>query len=369
MPNLVLYRKYRPRTFAEVVGQEHIVQTITNAIAQNMLSHGYLFTGPHGTGKTTLARLLAKAVNCKSRGEGKFEPCNQCDSCLEINQGNAIDLIEIDAASNRGIDEIRALKEGIRFRPTKSKYKVFIIDESHQLTKEAANALLKTLEEPPPHAIFVLATTEAHKMLPTIQSRCQRFDFRKLKLPEILERLKRILTAEKIKFEDDALTSIALSASGSIRDAETLLDEVVSFSGKEGTIKQELVQTLLGTADKPAIFQFLNLISQKKAKQAVEDLNTLIQKGVDLKEFAKSLIEYLRETLLLKIDANSQSPLFLSLTEQEKTQLFNLANSWQSAELLQILEKFTQAENKMKYASILQLPLELTIIDICLKNQ
>jgi len=169
--NLALYRKYRPKTFAEIVGQEYIVKILTNAIASGMISHAYLFAGPRGTGKTTLGRLLAKSVNCQNRKEGDYEPCNQCESCQEINQGNSIDLIEIDAASNRGIDEMRNLKEGIRFVPTKSKYKVFIIDECHMLTKEANNALLKTLEEPPAHAIFVLATTETHKMIPTIISR------------------------------------------------------------------------------------------------------------------------------------------------------------------------------------------------------
>ena len=203
MANLVLYRKYRPKTFAEVVGQEHVVQTLTNAISSGTTSHAYLFSGPRGSGKTTLARLLAKAVNCEKR-QG-FEPCNKCLSCVEINEARAIDLIEIDAASNRGIDEIRELKSGIKFAPTRSKYKVFIIDESHQLSKDAANALLKILEEPPSHAIFVLATTEIHKMIPTIISRCQRFDFRKLTLPEIIKKLELIIKSEKARAEKSAL--------------------------------------------------------------------------------------------------------------------------------------------------------------------
>ena len=227
--NLALYRKYRPKTFAEIVGQEYIVKILTNAIASGMISHAYLFTGPRGVGKTTLARLLAKAVNCQNRKEGEYEPCNQCESCQEINQGNSIDLIEIDAASNRGIDDIRELKNGIRFVPSKSKYKVFIIDECHQLSKDANNALLKTLEEPPSHAIFVLATTEIYKMLPTIISRCQRFDFRKLRIEEIVKRLETILKKEKIEYEEPALFLIAREATGSIRDAESLLDKVISF--------------------------------------------------------------------------------------------------------------------------------------------
>ncbi|MDP1538555.1 MAG: DNA polymerase III subunit gamma/tau, partial [bacterium] len=187
--SLVLYRKHRPQIFAEVIGQEHVVKTLTNAISSGIISHAYLFAGPRGSGKTTLARLLAKSLNCQNRKEGQSEPCNKCNSCLEIMGNRSLDLIEIDAASHRGIDEMRELRDGIKFAPTKSKYKVFILDEAHQLTKEAANALLKTLEEPPSHVIFVLATTEIHKMIPTIISRCQRFDFRKLTLQEIVKRL------------------------------------------------------------------------------------------------------------------------------------------------------------------------------------
>lgn len=369
MSNLVLYRKYRPRRFAEIVGQEHIVQTLTNAIVGDMVAHAYMFAGPHGTGKTTLGRLLAKAVNCQQRKQGEFEPCNQCDSCLEINQGRAIDLIEIDAASNRGIDEIRSLKEGIGFFPVKSKYKVFIIDESHQLTADAANALLKTLEEPPPYAIFVLATTEAHKMMPTIVSRCQRFDFRRLRVPEIIGRLQTILKKEKINFEPDALNIIALASEGSIRDAETLLDTVGSFSGKQNTIKKELVETLLGLTDKSTIFKFLNYINQKKAKEAVELLNQIIFKGVDLGEFTKSLIFWLREILLLKIDPESANPLLLGLAEQEKRELQGLADRFSGRELQEMLQNFMEAGNKMRYASIPQLPLELAIVEICREEQ
>jgi len=365
MSSLVLYRKYRPKVFSEVIGQEHVVKTLTNAISQDMVSHGYLFAGPHGCGKTTLARLLAKAVNCENRKDGSFEPCDQCSSCIEINQGNAIDLIEIDAASNRGIDEIRDLKEGIRFQPAKSKYKVFIIDESHQLTKEAANALLKTLEEPPPHAIFILATTEIHKMIPTIQSRCQGFTFKKLQLSQIISRLEKILKLENISFEPDALNLIALSASGAARDAETLLDEAVSFSGKGEGLTQKTVQTLLGSADKTAIFQLLNFLVNKQAKEGIESINNLIYDGVDLKEFMKALLQYLRQMLILKINPDDKSDLLLSLSSEEKQKLTEITNSFSETDLKLAIEKFMQAENNMKFASIQQLPLELAIIDIC----
>jgi len=367
--NLVLYRKYRPKLFSEVVGQEAVIQTLTNAISRNMISHGYLFSGFHGCGKTSVARLFAKAINCQSRKDGEAEPCNKCNSCLEINNGTAIDLIEIDAASNRGIDEIRELKEGIRFRPAKSKYKVFILDEAHQLSKDAANALLKTLEEPPAHAIFILATTELHKMISTILSRCQQFSFRKLKMPEIVKRLEYILSQEKIKFEKEAVELIALKSSGSIRDAETLLDETVSFSGAGQILKKETVAAILGTADKKAVFQFLEFLQAKNAKAAFELLTELRFSAVDLREFAKDLLEYLREALFLKIDPNLESPIILSLTKEEKEKLAEIAKSFSEADLKAIIEKFMEAENKMKYASILQLPLELAVVDICFKNE
>src|SRR3989339_1932146 len=235
----VFYRKYRPKSFSEIIGQEHIVKTVTNALSSGILSQGYLFTGPRGSGKTTIARLFAKALNCQNKKAGDYEPCNKCSSCLEINDGRAIDLIEIDAASHGGIDQMRELKEGISFSPAKSKYKVYIIDESHQLSKEASNALLKTLEEPPAHAVFILATTEIHKMIPTIISRCQRFDFRTLTLPEIISRLEYISEKEGIKFDKSALSLIALNSRGSFRDAESLLDECLSFSGKTALIKIE----------------------------------------------------------------------------------------------------------------------------------
>src|SRR3990167_7323896 len=215
---LVLYRKYRPQSFSEIIGQEHVVQTLTNSISAKSISHAYLFTGPKGSGKTTIARIFAKALNCED--PSSFEPCNKCSSCLEITGSKSIDLIEIDAASHTGVDDVRDLISGIKFAPVKSKYKIFIIDECHQLSKSAANALLKTLEEPPAHAIFLLATTEAHKMIPTIISRCQRFDFKRLHTSEIIKKLEFIAKKEKVKFEEAALSLIALNARGSFRDAE-----------------------------------------------------------------------------------------------------------------------------------------------------
>ncbi len=358
---LVLYRKYRPKTFSEVVGQEHVVQTLTNAISSGMISHAYFFSGPRGTGKTTIARLLAKAVNCQNRKEGKFEPCNQCSSCQQINEGRSIDLIEIDAASHRGIDEMRELRDGIRFVPTKSKYKVFIIDESHQLTKEAANALLKTLEEPPSHAIFILATTESHKMIPTILSRCQRFDFWKLTVPQIIKSLEFVSQKEGIKIEKEAQELIALAASGSIRDALSLLDQAITFSGKE--IKVKDVKDLLGIIDINLVSQFVGFLAQKETSRALDSLNETLEKGGDLQEFTKSLINYLRQILISKINPELKNSLILGMTKEEEEKLRNLINQFSEAELQNILKLFLDAENKMRYSPIPQLPLELAIIE------
>ncbi|MBZ1345468.1 MAG: DNA polymerase III subunit gamma/tau [Candidatus Nealsonbacteria bacterium] len=367
MTNLVLYRKYRPQKFSEIIGQEHIIQTLTNALSSGMISHAYLFAGPRGSGKTTMARLLAKAINCYNRRDGQFEPCQKCSSCLEIKQGNSIDLIEIDAASHRGIDEVRELRDGIKFVPTKSKYKVYIIDESHQITKDAANALLKTLEEPPAHAIFVLATTEIHKMIPTIISRCQRFDFRKLTRPEIIKRMEIIAEKERIKIEKPALELIAINSGGSIRDAEGLLDQVLTFSGvleEKREIKAEDIKDLLGLVEINLVSQFVDFLSQKKAAQALGFLNELIEQGRDLQQFSKTLIDYLRQALILKLTGGEENnPLIIGLTKEEFKKLQKQTEIFKEEELRQIINLFLEAENKMKYSSIPQLPLELAVIE------
>jgi DNA polymerase-3 subunit gamma/tau len=365
MANLVLYRKYRPKTFAEVVGQEHVVKTLTNAIEENMISHAYLFAGSWGSGKTTLARLFAKAINCENRVD--YEPCNQCLSCQEINEGRAIDLIEIDAASNRGIEEIRQLKEGARFSPTRLKYKVFIIDEAHQLSKDAANALLKILEEPPEHVIFILATTQPEKMIPTIISRCQRFDFYKLTVPQILKKLKFICENEKIEIEPKALELIAINSNGALRDAEGLLDQIVTFAKTMGKrqITIEETKKLLGLIDINLVAEFLELLFQKKTAEAVKFLNQNIEKGVNPFEFIKTLINYLRCGLILKIDPNLNNPLTENLTVEAKERLKAQIQKIEEKDLRRYLKMFLEAQNKMKYSPIPQLPLELAIIDIC----
>ncbi len=374
--SLVLYRKYRPQRFSEIVGQEHVVKTLTNAIASGIISHSYLFCGPRGSGKTTIARLMAKALNCQNRkparagGEGESEPCCKCDSCIEIKENRAIDLIEIDAASHRGIDEMKELIEGIKFAPTKSKYKVFIIDESHQLTKEAANALLKTLEEPPSHAIFILATTEIHKMIPTIISRCQRFDFRKLTIPEIIKRLEIISEKEKVKVEKPALELIALNSGGALRDAESLLGQVLTFDGvasvKTSAIKAEDVKDLLGLVEVALVSQFCDFLYKKESAKAISYLNEILEKGSDLQEFARALINYLRQGLILKIAGSEVgSPMITGLTKEELLKLKEQTDNLKEEEIRHIINLFLEAETKMKYSSIQQLPLELATIESC----
>ena len=362
--SLVLYRKYRPQLFSEIVGQEHVVKTLINALPSGLVSHAYLFSGPRGSGKTTIARLLAKAVNCDSEG---FEPCNKCSSCVEIMQGRSIDLVEIDAASHRGIDEMRELIEGIKFSPAKSKYKVFIIDESHQLTPAAANALLKTLEEPPAHAIFILATTEIHKMIATIVSRCQRFDFRRLTVSEIVSRLENLIKKEKVSIDRIALELIALNSSGSLRDAEGLLNQILTFSKTLGReVKAGDIKDLLGLIEVRLVQEFVGFLCDKKVSEAIGFLNDLSQKGSDLQEFSRALINCLRQALILKVTgAGDNNSIITGLTKEEFKILEKHSSSFEEKDLRHILNLFMEAENKMKYSSILQLPLELAIIESC----
>lgn len=363
MRNLVLYRKYRPQTFAEITGQEHVVRTLKNALETNLVSHAYLFAGPRGSGKTTIARVLAKAVNCEKRK--KSEPCNECSSCEEINAGRAMDIIEIDAASNRGIDEVRELREGVRFAPSRLKYKVLILDESHQLTKDAANALLKLLEEPPPHALFILATTEASKMIPTIASRCQRFDFRKLTLPEIVKRLEWIARQEKAEVEKSALELIALQAQGSLRDAESLLGQAISFSATLGKKKTEAedLRDLLGLVETQAVSILMELLLQKKSAEAIEFVNEVLERGRDPQEFARAMVNYVRGGMLLQINPDFHNPIVTGLTSEELQTLRAQMAKLPRNEVRRILKLFMEAENKIRYSSLPQLPLELAIIE------
>src|SRR5919198_2292029 len=264
MSYLVLSRKWRPQTFAEVVGQEHVTRTLRNALSSGRVAHAFLFTGPRGVGKTTTARLLAKALNCE-RGPTP-DPCNTCSNCTEIASGTALDVLEIDGASHTGVDNIRDLTEGVQYRPVKSRFRVVIIDEVHMLSNAAFNALLKTLEEPPPHVKFIFATTEAHKILQTILSRCQRYDFKRIPLRELIQRLRVLAEREELTVDEAGLGPGAREADGSLRDAESLIDQVVAWSG--GTVNEQTVREALGVADRQALFRVVETVLARDPAQA-----------------------------------------------------------------------------------------------------
>jgi len=292
-----LYRKYRPKGWDEVIGQGHVVQTLRNAILKDRVGHAYLFAGPRGTGKTTLARILAKGVNCLAE-DAAARPCNQCEPCKAVNENRFLDLIEMDAASNTGVDDVRELRDRIGFSPSQGRFKVYIIDEVHMLSTAAFNALLKTLEEPPPHAKFVLATTEIHKIPATVLSRCQRHEFRRVPVADIVSNLRNIVTSEGWQADDEVLLLIARQATGSIRDAQSLLDQLASGESK---ITLELAQPVLGTATSHAVLQVLDAIQAGKTAAGFEILHKTLDSGVDPRTLSRQITEYLRGLLLVKL--------------------------------------------------------------------
>ncbi len=361
--SLALYRKYRPKTFSDLVGQEAIVAVLTNAAKQDKIAHAYLFYGSRGTGKTTTARLLAKLLNCEKRAsDAKFkkqgEPCNACRVCTEIDNGTLFDLIEIDAASNRGIDEIRNLKEGIAVAPTGSAHKVYIIDEAHMLTRDAMNALLKTLEEPPAHAVIILATTEYDKLPPTITSRTQRFIFKKLPKTKILEKLERIVKAESITVDAAALELIAAAADGSLRDAESLLDQARSI---EGTISVDAVERMTGRLGSRRIGELAQAILQRDAKQSLNIVTALQSEGHNIIQATKDLIHYLRRVLALHVDPSLESIMALDLTTDELAAIKALSPTVDQKFLIPFLRALIRGYAEMPYSPFALISLELVL--------
>ena len=353
---LVLARKWRPQLFEEVIGQRHITQTLQNAISQKRVAHAFLFAGARGVGKTSSARILAKALNCEKGPQ--INPCNECTTCQEVTHGTSMDVIEIDGASNRGIDEIRELRENVRYTPAKNRYKIYIIDEVHMLTKEAFNALLKTLEEPPPHIVFIFATTEPHKIPATILSRCQRYDFKRIPFKEVVESLKRIVGEEEIQISSGGLLSIAQESEGSLRDAESLLDQVIAYSGK--TIRDEDIAEVLGLIDRKMLSDTIDAIADRDVERCMKVIERVYHFGVDLQHFSRELLQYLRNLILVKVSEHPEG--LMELPEEEFMLVKKQAEKFEFEQLNYLFTLLLKGEQETAQSTFPRTMLEVTLI-------
>ena len=353
-----LYRRYRPQTFSAIVGQEHVTRTLRNAIASGQVAHAYLLAGVRGTGKTSIARLIAKAVNCPNAKDG--EPCDRCENCVAIREGRFLDLIEIDAASNRGIDEMR---DKVRFAPSQGQYKVYVIDEAHQLTTEAFNALLKTLEEPPPHAIFILATTESQKIPATIVSRTQRFDLRRIPHKGVVAQLAKIVEQEKLHADSAALEAIARHAQGSLRDAESMLDMVIAFANGAITLKE--VDDLLGASDWEETAALFDALATADGAKGVELIGRLVDDGRDLRLFVRRAIDHARALVFTR--ATGRPP--EAVSEQMATKLRSQAEGLTLDQLARIAKRLVETEQYLRTSEGTPLPLELAVLDLVTSSE
>lgn len=356
-----LYRKWRPRSFDDIVGQDHVTQTLHNALKNSRIVHAYLFSGPRGTGKTSTARILAKAVNCLTEEE-KDKPCNQCQMCQAIDEGRAIDLIEIDAASHTGVDDIRDLKEKISLSPGEARYKFYIIDEVHMLSGSAFNALLKTLEEPPAHAILVLATTDPHKIPATVLSRCQRFDFRPIGLEDMIGRLRRIAIQEGLEVQEAALELVARQSTGSMRDAESLLDQLSSYGVGEITLEQ--VQAMLGTVSSRMVKELASDLATFDVAAGLDRIGRAVADGADPRQLNEEVLEYLRGLLLVKTTNRGPS----NLTEEQRAEMVQLAKKFTLDRLVTTIKLFSEATLGPATQPHSQLPLELALVQAMLSG-
>jgi DNA polymerase-3 subunit gamma/tau len=357
MSFLVTARKYRPSTFQEVVAQGHVVNTLLNSIRMGRIAHAYLFSGPRGVGKTTTARIFAKALNCPNAKEG--EPCNTCDTCVEISQGRCIDIIEIDGASNNGVEQVRTIRDSVRYMPTREKYKMYIIDEVHMLSKGAFNALLKTLEEPPAHAIFIFATTEPHRLPPTVISRCQRYDFRRIALDDIVGQLKHICLQEGIEAEDSALFAVARKGDGSMRDSESIFDQVVAFSGDRLTY--ESVRQVLHFVDQETFFQLTDLIITNNSSGGFALAEEVVMSGYDIQDFLSGLEEHYRNLLVARATGETQ---LIEAPEDIRERYTRVAEQFSEGDLLRLLKITAQTMQAVKFSPQPRLKFEVALIDM-----
>ncbi len=354
MAFIVTARKWRPQRFDEVVGQEHITATLKNALRNNRIAHAYLFTGPRGVGKTTSARIMAKALNCLNPIDA--EPCNECEMCRSIQSSQSMDIIEIDGASNRGIDEIRTLRDSVKYAPTKGKYKIYIIDEVHMLTKESFNAFLKTLEEPPAHTVFIFATTDVHKVPLTIISRCQRFDFRRIQLDTIKLLLGKIAETENVRIDDKTLTIIAKKADGALRDAESFFDQIVSFCGNN--IDAETVSQMLNLIDDEIYFKISDSVLNKDFKAVFEISGAIYNNGWNFIDFMDGLIEHFRNILTVVLNKNAN---LIETADVYKLRYMNYSESFSEGDILRLLGFLNKTQQELRYSQNQKLKIEIAL--------
>src|SRR6266550_2065715 len=354
----VLARKYRPQKFSEVIGQEHVTRTLKNAIEQGRTAHGYIFSGHRGIGKTTVARILAMALNCRSSDKPVAEPCGVCDSCTEIRAGNSVDVIEIDAATNRGIDEIRELREGARYRPARDRFKIYILDEAHQITDAAFNALLKTLEEPPGHVVFMLATTAPEDIPQTIRSRCQHFSFRAVKFEQIVAQLKDLCGRENIAADEDALALLAEAGDGSMRDALSILDQAIASS--EGRLTAESVRQLIGAAASGVLEEIMQAVSRSASQEILQTVDKLLAEGQNPVHFARQLVRFLRNAVVAKVSGADSS--LLQISSDERSRVSRIAEIFSEEDLARHLQIMLRTHSELGYRQEQRFHLELGLL-------